>query len=168
MKTSTFLTPLALALILAAAPASGQSANTDSGAERTAAYPVGCPASGHPVVQAVPAEKAEAYERLVAEYRTTTRSLRRELWTRHEELTALSGNDKTDPARLADLADEIRALQARLDLERTRFHEDLAKLDLGAATGTSRAYARFGGSGPTGSMRGYRHGHGCSSNCPAE
>ncbi len=90
-------------------------------------------------------EQQTAYAALQDEYAKKTEALRTDMWAKHTELQALSGNDKVDPAYITKLVSEMKDLSIKMRAERDAFDAKVEK-ELG--------------------IKNFGRGYGANPNCP--
>lgn len=100
-------------------------------------------------------EQRASYDKIMQEYDAKVTPLRDEMWAKHTELKALSGNPKTEPGTISKLVQDMSNTRVKLRQEREVLAQRLEK-ELGIKSG----FGRGGFHGGKGMMRGHGGGSG--------
>ncbi|UZP66355.1 periplasmic heavy metal sensor [Desulfovibrio mangrovi] len=90
-------------------------------------------------------EQQEKFTALQDAYYKKTETLRTDMWAKHTELEALSGNDKVDPKYITQLVQDMKDIGTKLRAEREAFEAQVEK-EIG--------------------IKNFRRGQGRNPNCP--
>lgn len=104
------------------------------------------------------AEQRVTYDKIMKEYDAKVTPLRDEMWAKHTELQALSGNAKTEPSTISKLVQDMGNIRVKLRQERETLAQRLEK-ELGIKSGFGRG-GFHDGMGMGMGMRGHGGGHG--------
>ena len=103
-------------------------------------------------------EQQATFQTIMDEHRAEVAPLREELWAKHAELEALSGNVNADPERITQLVSEMKDLRIQLRTERDVLK---AKLEAEGLPTPKRGWGKKRGG------QGYGHGgQGGCGGCP--
>lgn len=83
------------------------------------------------------AEQRVTYDKIMKEYDAKITPLRDEMWAKHTELQALSGNPKTEPGTISKLVQDMSGIRVKLRQERETLAQRLEK-ELGIKSGFGR------------------------------